>query len=320
MTVFSPLTSLIPWANCPNLFAKDLSQVFLSGTLIECLYSWGTPEIWWVTELFLRFLWNCAVNTYRGRGFFIVFLSQIGTWPSLVHPWRLRSVHPWWWDMEFRVNNVWPWWRNVDLVLIIWRFLPLFIFSDIDMYWGNIFSLSWLHFWGKMAAVCSDCCYGGSAALFTFLAVLVNILESCSIATNWESPMLENGAWCAGFSRHSLIHAPRWWHFLRTICRGVDYYEGKTQHNPSLILLLFWWQRRYGIHNGSSRDIDTNPLLHGMPTCLSPLAFCRWLLVYQAGLEAWRRSWICHAVVHTLKFLGSCVIVGVSWAWEWQVG
>ena len=44
MTIFVPLASLIPWYNCPNLFAKDLYQIFLSGTLIRCLYSWATQK------------------------------------------------------------------------------------------------------------------------------------------------------------------------------------------------------------------------------------------------------------------------------------
>ena len=35
--------------------------------------------------------------------------------------------------------------------------------------------------------------------LFPSSAALVNILDSCSIATNWDSPMFENGAWGAGF-------------------------------------------------------------------------------------------------------------------------
>ena len=48
---------------------------------------------------------------------------------------------------------------------------------------------------------------------------------------------------------------------------------GKTQHNLSLVLLLFWLHRRDGINNGSLRDRDTIPLLHGMPTCLSQLDF-----------------------------------------------
>ena len=35
--------------------------------------------------------------------------------------------------------------------------------------------------------------------LFVLSAALVNILESCSIENNWDSPMLENGALGAGF-------------------------------------------------------------------------------------------------------------------------
>ena len=76
-----------------------------------------------------------------------------------------------------------------------------------------------------------------------------------------------------GFSRHRLIHAPRWWNVPRKNCRGVEYYVEKNQHNLSLVLLLFWWYRCDGIDNGSLRDQDTIPLLHGMPTCLSKLDF-----------------------------------------------
>ena len=35
--------------------------------------------------------------------------------------------------------------------------------------------------------------------IFPSLAALVNILESCSIATNWNSPIFENGACGNGF-------------------------------------------------------------------------------------------------------------------------
>ena len=175
-------------------------------------------------------------------------------------------------------------------------------------------------FWGIIAVFCSACCCGGSAVLFKLSSVLVNILESCSIATIWELPMLENGAWGAGFFKAKVIHAPQWWNFMRKNCRGVEYYVVKTQHNLSLVLLLFWWHIRDGINNSSSRDQYTNPLLQGIPTCLSQLDFHGLLLVYQAGLEAWSRSWILHAVLHTLKVLGSCKIFGVSSAWEWRVG
>ena len=118
-----------------------------------------------------------------------------------------------------------------------------------------------------------------------------------------------------GSSRHRLILAPRWWHFMRNICTGVEFYTGKTQHNLSLVLLLSWWHRCDGIDNVLSRDRDTNFLLHGMPICLSQLVFHGWWLLYQEGIDLWRRSWILHVVVHTRKFLGSCAIFGVSWAW-----
>ena len=52
-TVFFPFTPLIPWANCPNSFEKDIYQIFLFGNLIRCQYSWATPDIWWVTTLAL---------------------------------------------------------------------------------------------------------------------------------------------------------------------------------------------------------------------------------------------------------------------------
>ena len=39
---------------------------------------------------------------------------------------------------------MWPWWGPVDLVLEVCWFLPLFIFNDIGLWWGDIFSLSWL--------------------------------------------------------------------------------------------------------------------------------------------------------------------------------
>ena len=35
MTVFVPFTTLIPWANCPNSFAKDLSQISSLGILSD---------------------------------------------------------------------------------------------------------------------------------------------------------------------------------------------------------------------------------------------------------------------------------------------
>ena len=54
-------------------------------------------------------------------------------------------------------------------------------------------------FWGTMEDFFTGYCCGGSALCCKLFATLENILESFSIATIWESPMLENGAWGAGF-------------------------------------------------------------------------------------------------------------------------
>ena len=132
-------------------------------------------------------------------GIFLASWPQIGTCPPLFHPWRLLSVRPWWRDMDFSGNNDWTWWGHVDLLLIVCRFLPLLVFNDIGLYWGNIFSPPWLHFLSYNCGFCSGCCCGESAVLFTLSSTLENILESCYIATIRESPMLENCAWGAGF-------------------------------------------------------------------------------------------------------------------------
>ena len=83
MTVFVPLTSLTPWANCTNSFEEDLSQNFLSGPLIRCLFSWAAPEIWWVTALVSRVFWHCAVNAYCGQGFFLPLDLKLELCPPL---------------------------------------------------------------------------------------------------------------------------------------------------------------------------------------------------------------------------------------------
>ena len=44
-----------------------------------------------------------------------------------------------------------------------------------------------------------------------------------------------------GSSRHGLILAPQWWHFLRNNFRGVEYFVGGIQRNLSCAILLSWW-------------------------------------------------------------------------------
>ena len=141
----------------------------------------------------------CQCKKYNGS--FLACWYKVGTWPSRVHPWRLRSMHPWWWDRDFRGNNDWTWRGHVDLVLKTCRVLPLIIFYDIGLYWRKRFFLIWMHFLRYNGGFFTVCCCGGSSLFFTLSATLENIWESCSIATIWGSLMLENGAWGAGFFR-----------------------------------------------------------------------------------------------------------------------
>ena len=52
-----------------------------------------------------------------------------------------------------------------------------------------------------MVDLVTGCYCGGSTVWCILAATLEKITESCSIATIWESPMLENGAWGAGLCR-----------------------------------------------------------------------------------------------------------------------
>ena len=130
------------------------------------------------------------------------------------------------------------------------------------------------------------CNFCGTMADFSPVAVAEGLLYSshylppCKIS--WKVALLRlfgsRQCWkmalaVLGFSRRRLIHAPQWWHFLRSYCRGVEYYVRKIQLNLSLILLLFWWNKRDVTNNGSLRDWDIIPLLHGIPTRLSQFAF-----------------------------------------------
>ena len=82
-TVFVPFIFLIPWDNCTSSFAKYISKIFLSGPLAICLYSWATPDIWWVTALSSWLFWNCAVNAKFGMGVFFPLDIKLELGPSV---------------------------------------------------------------------------------------------------------------------------------------------------------------------------------------------------------------------------------------------
>ena len=123
----------------------------------------------------------------KQNGSFLASWSQFGTRPFHVHPWRLHSLNPWWWDRDFRGNNALIWRGHMDLVMKTCRVLPLIIFYDIGKYWGKMFGPIWLHFLRYNGGFFTVCCCGGSARFFTLYATLENIWDSCSITTIWES-------------------------------------------------------------------------------------------------------------------------------------
>ena len=83
MTVFVPFTIMIPWVNCTSSFTKDISQIFLSGPLTRCLYSWETPDIWSVTALAPQTFCNFSVNTKCAMGFFLPLDLSLELVPSV---------------------------------------------------------------------------------------------------------------------------------------------------------------------------------------------------------------------------------------------
>ena len=54
----------------------------MSGPLTIFLYSWETPDIWWVTALASLTFWNFSANAKLGTGFFL----QLDLKLALGHP------------------------------------------------------------------------------------------------------------------------------------------------------------------------------------------------------------------------------------------
>ena len=155
-------------------------------------------------------------------GIFLASWSQIGTWSSLFLPWRLHSVHPWWWDRDFRGNNCCTWWGHVDLGLIICRFLPLLVLNDIGMCWWNRFSPPLLHLMRYNSGFFTGCRCGGSVVLFTLSAALEKSWKAALLRLSGSRRCWKMALEVLGSSRNRLIHTPWWWHFMRNHYRGVE--------------------------------------------------------------------------------------------------
>ena len=88
--------------------------------------------------------------------------------------------------------------------------------------------------------VLSGCTPWGTMADFSLFNVVYGLLFSSHylppLKISWKVALLRlfGSRWCwkmaievLGYSGNMLIHAPRWLHFMRKNCRGVDYYVVK---------------------------------------------------------------------------------------------
>ena len=127
--------------------------------------------------------------------------SQVKYWPSRVHPWRLHRMHPCWWDRDVWDKKCGP---EGDMWKFCWKLVGLFPSSSsmiMGCYKGRDLVRVGRTLWDIMADLATGCCCGRSTIWWRLAANLENIFESLSITTIWESPMLENGTWGAGFYR-----------------------------------------------------------------------------------------------------------------------
>ena len=195
------MTSLMPWARCPNLSANDLSQNFLFGPLIRCLYYWATPEIWWVNGFSLQGVWHCAVNAYRGLGFLLPLDVKLELGPPIS---TLGGCAVFTLGDGIGTSGVIMCGPDGDMWTLCWNIIGINSSSSL-MTLGCGGGIYLVHTDCSvlciLAAVWYDYYCGGSFLLSLSSAALVNIVDSCSIATNWDLPMFENGYWGAGFCK-----------------------------------------------------------------------------------------------------------------------
>ena len=126
--------------------------------------------------------------------------SQVWAWTAHVHPWKFRRTHPWWWCRFVWENYVWACMGFVEVAVNICCTVPI-IFYHVGTFRRNKFDTRWTHFVRKMGVFSYKLFLWRVQWLVQISCNLGKISEIWSISTIWESPMLENVAFGAGFCR-----------------------------------------------------------------------------------------------------------------------
>ena len=200
ITVFVPFTVLIPWDNCPSSFAKYRSQIFLSGPSTRCLFFWAI-HIWWVTALDSLPCRNCDSNEFfLTRLLLKLYLKlELGPPVSTLGGCAGRTL-----GGGLGTSGIIMCGTEGDMWTLRWIYVGLCPSSSSMMLGrseGIYLASVGCTLWGILSNLVTGCCCGGSKVWCRLAATLEKIRKSYSIATIWESPMLENGAWGAGFCR-----------------------------------------------------------------------------------------------------------------------
>ena len=162
ITLFVTFTVLIPWASCPSSFTNDRSQIFLSGTLAKCIYSWATSNILWLTVLASLICSNCADNAKFGTGFFLHLGLKLELGPTvfILGGFIGRTL-----GGDTGTSGIMMCGTEGGMWTLLWRYVGMFP-SSSSMILGRSEGICWAHVertWqGRGVYLVTGCFCGGS--------------------------------------------------------------------------------------------------------------------------------------------------------------
>ena len=145
--------------------------------------------------------WNCVVNANWGIGFLLSLDIRLELDPSLYNLGGCLGC-----TLGGKTGAYGRIFCGTDgyMWILCWKIVEhLTSSTSMILIWSEWIGLviCGRTLWGMMADFVTGCYCGGSDFWCKLSATLENISEIFSIATIWESLMLKNGAWGAGFFR-----------------------------------------------------------------------------------------------------------------------